>query len=56
MHKNIPERHWDALRKAISLDADEQAGVELLVAELDEEVIGSVALLLVKSDVYKKAC
>ncbi|WP_379949085.1 GNAT family N-acetyltransferase [Ectobacillus funiculus] len=52
--QNIPERHWDALRKAISLDADEQAGVELLVAELDEEVIGSVALLLVKSDVYKR--
>lgn len=51
--QNIPEGYWDALRKAISSDADEQAGVELLVAELDEEVIGSVALFPVKSDAYK---
>lgn len=43
-----------ALRKTISSDADEQASVEFLVAELDEEVIGSVALLPVKSDVYKR--
>lgn len=51
--QNIPEGHWDALRKSISSDADEQMGVELLVAELDGEVVGSVALFPSKSDAYK---
>ncbi|MGE7760381.1 GNAT family N-acetyltransferase [Peribacillus sp. NPDC097895] len=51
--QSIPEGHWDALKKAISSDADEQRGVELLVAELDGEVVGSVALFPAKSDAYK---
>jgi GNAT superfamily N-acetyltransferase len=51
--QSIPEGHWDALRKAISSNADEQMGVELLVAELDGEMVGSVALFPAKSDAYK---
>lgn len=51
--QSIPEGHWDALKKAISSDADEQQDVELLVAELDGEVVGSVALFPAKSDAYK---
>ncbi|CAH0309511.1 GNAT family N-acetyltransferase [Peribacillus simplex] len=51
--QSIPEGHWDALKKAISSDADEQRDVELLVAELDGEVVGSVALFPAKSDAYK---
>ena len=51
--QSIPEGHWDALKKAISSDADEQRDVELLVAEFDGEVVGSVALFPAKSDAYK---
>lgn len=51
--KFIPEGHWHALKQAISSDADEQIGVELLVAELEGIVIGSVALFPAKSDAYK---
>ncbi len=51
--QSIPEGHWEALRKAISSDADEQNGVDLLVAELDGKVVGSVALFPAKSDTYK---
>lgn len=49
----IPGGHWDVLRKAITSDADEQTGVELLVAELDGEIAGSIALFPAKSDAYK---
>lgn len=51
--KNIPEEHWDALKRSISSDGDEQQGVELLVAEVDEAVVGSVALFPSNSDAYK---
>ncbi|WP_404900426.1 GNAT family N-acetyltransferase [Priestia filamentosa] len=48
----IPGGHWNALRKAISSDADEQIHVEHLVAELDGEIVGSVALFPAKTDAY----
>ena len=51
--KVIPDGHWNALRKAIMSDADTQNGVELLVAEVEGTVIGSVALFPAKSDAYK---
>ncbi|MCM3569340.1 GNAT family N-acetyltransferase [Neobacillus mesonae] len=51
--QKVPEGHWEALRKSILSDADEQMGVELLVAELEGEVVGSVALFPSKSDAYK---
>ena len=50
--KKVPEEHWNALRRAILSDTDEQEGVELLVAELEGEVVGSVVLYPAKIDAY----
>ncbi|ALC90490.1 acetyltransferase [Bacillus sp. FJAT-18017] len=49
----IPADHWKALKKAISSEADQQQGVELIVAELGGEIAGSVALFPAKSDAYE---
>ncbi|PLT35168.1 GNAT family N-acetyltransferase [Bacillus sp. V5-8f] len=49
----IPEGHWNALKKAISSNADTLDGVELLVAEVDGKIVGSVALFPAKSDAYE---
>ncbi|PLR98468.1 GNAT family N-acetyltransferase [Bacillus sp. T33-2] len=46
----IPEDHWKALKQAISSDADTHDGVELVVAELDGKIVGSVAVFPAKSD------
>ncbi|WP_088051942.1 GNAT family N-acetyltransferase [Virgibacillus dakarensis] len=51
--QKIPKEHWGALKKSILSDTDKQAGVELLVAELDGEVAGSVVLYPAKSDAYE---
>lgn len=51
--KVIPHAHWEALRKAIMSDADQQVDVKLLVAEIDGQIVGSVALFPAKSDAYK---
>ncbi|WP_050182644.1 GNAT family N-acetyltransferase [Domibacillus robiginosus] len=51
--KKIPAEHWEALKSAVSSNADEQEGVELIVAVEEEEVIGSVALFPARSDAYK---
>lgn len=51
--KLIPEGHWLALKKAISSEADEQPGVEMIVAEIDGAIIGSVALFPAKVDAYE---
>ncbi|MFC4321348.1 GNAT family N-acetyltransferase [Litchfieldia salsa] len=53
-HKNvIPEDHFHALQKAISSDADSQSGVELIVAEEDGIILGSVALFPPNSNAYE---
>ncbi|MEH7112881.1 GNAT family N-acetyltransferase [Neobacillus niacini] len=49
----IPDGHWQALKQGISSKADTQAGVELLVAEFDGEILGSVALFPAKMDAYE---
>ncbi|MBE4908452.1 GNAT family N-acetyltransferase [Bacillus luteolus] len=51
--ESIPTDHWNALRKAISSDADIQPGVELIVAEIDGKILGSVALFPPKTDAYE---
>ena len=51
--KFIPKGHWEALKQSISSEADEQAGVEKIVAEVDGEILGSVALFPAKTDAYK---
>lgn len=48
----LPEDHWNALKQAIVSDADTQAGVERLVAELDGRVVGSIVLFPTKTDEY----
>ncbi|MYL48095.1 GNAT family N-acetyltransferase [Halobacillus litoralis] len=49
----IPEEHWKALKKAISSEADQQPGVDLLVAEVNGDILGSVALFPAKTDAYE---
>jgi GNAT superfamily N-acetyltransferase len=49
----IPEGHWQTLKQAISSEADKQPGVELLVAEVEGQVLGSVALFPAKMDAYE---
>lgn len=49
----IPEGHWQALKQGISSNADTQPGVELLVAEVDGDILGSVALFPAKTDAYE---
>ncbi|WP_227397080.1 GNAT family N-acetyltransferase [Jeotgalibacillus aurantiacus] len=49
----IPEEHWSALKKAISSDADQQEGVDLIVAEINGVILGSVALFPAKTDAYE---
>lgn len=49
----LPEGHWLGLKQAISSEADEQDGVEVIVAEIDGNVVGSVALFPAKTDAYE---
>lgn len=49
----IPKDHWKVLKKAISSNADAQDGVELIVAEVDGQIVGSVVLFPAKSDAYE---
>jgi GNAT superfamily N-acetyltransferase len=51
--QNIPDEHWKALKQAISSNADRQDGVELIVAVIDGEIVGSVALFPSKTDAYE---
>jgi GNAT superfamily N-acetyltransferase len=50
---SIPEKHWEALKKAISSEADQQPGVDLLAAEMEGRIVGSVALFPAKTDAYE---
>ncbi|MGD6854096.1 GNAT family N-acetyltransferase [Bacillus infantis] len=50
---SIPGTHWEALKKAISSDADQQPGVELIIAEEDGKLAGSVALFPARTDAYE---
>ncbi|WP_421378328.1 GNAT family N-acetyltransferase [Bacillus salacetis] len=49
----IPKAHWEALKKAISSEADQQQGVDLLVAKIEDRIVGSVALFPAKTDAYE---
>ncbi|MBM7570773.1 GNAT family N-acetyltransferase [Aquibacillus albus] len=51
--KAVNEEHWQALKQAISSDADTGPGVELIVAEIDGEIVGSVALFPANTDAYE---
>lgn len=49
----IPAAHWQALKQAISSEADSQSGVDLIVCELDEKIVGSVVLFPANTDAYE---
>lgn len=49
----LPEDHWNALAQTLSSDADTQEGVELIVAKLDQEIVGSVVLFPAKTNAYE---
>lgn len=49
----LPEGHWRALKQAISSEADTQSGVELMVAEVDGVIAGSVCLFPANTDAYE---
>ena len=51
--QKIPEDHWKALKQAISSDADAQEDVERIIAEIDGQIVGSVALFPAKIDAYE---
>jgi GNAT superfamily N-acetyltransferase len=53
--KSIPEQHWNALKQAISSEADSLPGVDRIVAEVDGEIVGSVVLFPAKMDAYEGA-
>ncbi|WP_077622684.1 GNAT family N-acetyltransferase [Sediminibacillus massiliensis] len=48
----VNKEHWQALKQAITSDADKGAGVELIVAELDNDIAGSVALFPANANAY----
>ncbi|EDL66380.1 GNAT family N-acetyltransferase [Bacillus sp. SG-1] len=50
---SIPPKHWGALKSAISSEADQQPGVDLLAAEIDGNIVGSVALFPARTDAYE---
>jgi GNAT superfamily N-acetyltransferase len=49
----VPSAHWEALKRAISSEADRQGGAELIVCEIDGEIVGSVVLFPAKTDAYE---
>lgn len=49
----IPTDHWQALKQAISSEADRLHGSELIVCEVDEKIVGSVVLFPAKTDAYE---
>lgn len=51
--QSVSEEHWNALKKAISSEADIAPDVELIVAEEDGVLLGSVALFPPKMDAYE---
>ncbi|MDI4649038.1 GNAT family N-acetyltransferase [Cohnella hashimotonis] len=50
--RSIPDSHWQALARAISSEADAQPGAELIVAEADGNIAGSVVLFPANTDAY----
>jgi GNAT superfamily N-acetyltransferase len=51
--QSIPVAHWQALARALTSEADTQPGVELIVAEVNGNIAGSVALFPPHTDAYE---
>lgn len=50
--QSIPDGHWQTLARAIGSEADAQPGAELIVAEADGQIAGSVVLFPANTDAY----
>lgn len=50
---SLSEEHWQALKRAVSSEADIGPGAELIVAEIEGEIAGSVVLFPPKTDAYE---
>ncbi|PGM53765.1 GNAT family N-acetyltransferase [Bacillus sp. AFS053548] len=48
----LPDKHWNALKKSLSSNVDEQEGVEIIVATILGKNVGSVALFPAKINAY----
>lgn len=51
--EKIPKGHWKILKNSITSDADLQPGVDRIVAEIDGQIVGTVALFPPKIVAYK---
>ncbi|QCR33798.1 GNAT family N-acetyltransferase [Lysinibacillus sp. SGAir0095] len=51
--KKIPRTHWEALKQSILSDEETQEGIERIVAEIDGEIVGTVALFSPEIEAYK---
>lgn len=49
----VPEEHWQALKKAVTSEADQQPGVYLFAALEGDEILGSAALFPALTDAYE---
>lgn len=53
-YKNdISQEHWDILKGTLTSNGDQQAGVDIFVAEIDGRIAGSVVLFPSKSKAYE---
>ncbi|WP_462410116.1 GNAT family N-acetyltransferase [Neobacillus sp. Marseille-QA0830] len=50
----LPLEHWEALAKSISSAVAEQEGVELIVARIQEKIVGSVVLFPAETNAYEE--
>lgn len=51
--EHLPPGHWIALKESISAEINPLTGVEVLIAEIYGEILGSVALFPASSDSYQ---
>ncbi|GAA0451408.1 GNAT family N-acetyltransferase [Alkalibacillus silvisoli] len=49
----LSESHWQALKGTLSQESDTKEGVELIVAEFNDDIVGSVVLFPAKTDAYE---
>lgn len=50
---DISQEHWDILKGTLTSNGDQQAGVDIFVAEIDGHIAGSVVLFPSKSKAYE---
>ncbi|MDQ0352050.1 GNAT superfamily N-acetyltransferase [Alkalibacillus filiformis] len=49
----LTDEHWQALKGTLSSENDTKEGVDLIVAELGDEIVGSVVLFPAETDAYE---